>query len=51
MIVLDEIFKIKTCFYLLGGGEFKTSNEEEYLGLHNYATGVEVLLKYFKTFN
>lgn len=47
MTVLDEIFKIKTCFYLLGGGEFKTSNEEEYLGLHDYATGVEVLFKYF----
>ena len=48
MTVLDETFKIKTCFYLLGGGgEFKTSNEEEYLGLHDYATGVEVLFKYF----
>ena len=45
MTVLDEIFKIKTCFYPLG--EFKTSNEEEYLGLDDYATGVEVLLKYF----
>lgn len=38
--------KLKLVFIYLGG-EFKTSNEEEHLGLHDYATGVEVLLKYF----
>lgn len=42
-----KLSKLKLVFIYLGGGEFKTSNEEEYLGLHDYATGVEVLFKYF----
>ena len=42
MTVLDETCKIETCFHPLGG-KFKTSNEKEYLGHHDYKTEVEVL--------